>query len=366
MKSEDTNKSTSSPASADGRSRSDSQDGGIPDLFGAPVAPVPRSPSPARKRSARRALAICLCGALDELASQYARLAATHGLPTPATYGRRYGGSQPSAALNESLVNRLRERLPKHGSPEFRHRWESSATVLGLPSYQLRALGRRTGDSDSGGMLGAWPTPQNRETGGGEYRDSDKILARWKKGHQHNLSEAAKLAAWPSPRANKWGAPDSHGKTPKPMANWPTPRSTDANKGVRSDKGAVRENMRTKGPDLCTMAKLATWATPTANDDNKSVETHLAMKPRMGERDGTGAKRTAITSLQVQAKTALASGPTTTPSHAATDGTTGRKNTGALRPGHSLWLQGFPATWLDCGQSGTPSSPSSPPSSSKP
>lgn len=44
------------------------------------------------------------------------------------------------------------------------------------------------------------------------------------------------------------------------------------------------------------------WPTPVANDDNKSPEAHLAMKKRMGERDGTGANRTAITSLQVMAK----------------------------------------------------------------
>jgi len=50
------------------------------------------------------------------------------------------------------------------------------------------------------------------------------------------------------------------------------------------------------------------WPTPVANDDNKSVEAHLAMKQRMGERDGTGANRTAITSLQVTAK--LAAWPT--------------------------------------------------------
>ena len=50
------------------------------------------------------------------------------------------------------------------------------------------------------------------------------------------------------------------------------------------------------------------WPTPVANDDNKTPEAHLAMKKRMGERDGTGANRTAITSLQVTAK--LASWPT--------------------------------------------------------
>lgn len=44
------------------------------------------------------------------------------------------------------------------------------------------------------------------------------------------------------------------------------------------------------------------WPTPVANDDNKTPAAHLAMKLRMGERDGTGANRTAITSLQVAAK----------------------------------------------------------------
>jgi hypothetical protein len=41
------------------------------------------------------------------------------------------------------------------------------------------------------------------------------------------------------------------------------------------------------------------WPTPVARDDNKTPEAHLAMKRRMGERDGSGANRTAITSLQV-------------------------------------------------------------------
>jgi len=46
----------------------------------------------------------------------------------------------------------------------------------------------------------------------------------------------------------------------------------------------------------------SSWPTATAQDDNKSPEAHLAMKWRMGERDGTHANRTAITSLQVAVK----------------------------------------------------------------
>lgn len=50
------------------------------------------------------------------------------------------------------------------------------------------------------------------------------------------------------------------------------------------------------------------WPTPVSNDDNKSPEAHLAMKQRMG------GNRTAITSLQVLAKTFPAGWPTTTAS----------------------------------------------------
>jgi hypothetical protein len=78
----------------------------------------------------------------------------------------------------------------------------------------------------------------------------------------------------------------------------------------------AREN---RGASLAIDAVLAGWATPVANDDNKSVEAHLAMKQRMGERDGTGANRTAITSLQVQAKTVLTTGQMSSTSPAPTE-----------------------------------------------
>lgn len=69
------------------------------------------------------------------------------------------------------------------------------------------------------------------------------------------------------------------------------------------------------------------WPTPTAQPDNKTPEAHLAMKRRMGERDGTGANRTAITDLQVMAK-ALSTWPTPQ----ASDGVGGK----TPRPGVSL------------------------------
>jgi hypothetical protein len=137
---------------------------------------------------------------------------------------------------------------------------------------------------------------------------------------------------------------------------WPSPVSWDAwtpSTQASAEREWGKSNLRGVGA-------IAGWPTPVANDDNKSIEAHLAMKKRMGERDGSNANRTAITSLQVAAQLAgwptpdaqamnvgadpqkQASGPPATSSPAST------AKRGALNPFFSLWLQGFPATWLDC------------------
>lgn len=171
-------------------------------------------------------------------------------------------------------------------------------------------------------------------------------------------------------------------------SGWPTPDAQDF--GSRDNRWQERrEEIRAKcingngfGLTLGMAASLAGWPTPVADDDNKTPETHLAMKQRMGERDGTGANRTAITSLQVMAQlagwgtasardgkdagaafendpsmvpvaarlprqaAALASGPPSTSSPAGTASPDGAR---VLNPGHSAWLMGYPLSWLKCG-----------------
>jgi hypothetical protein len=48
--------------------------------------------------------------------------------------------------------------------------------------------------------------------------------------------------------------------------SWPPPTASLADKGVRSEEGAIREAMRNHGPDLAAVAALAGWPTTTAQD----------------------------------------------------------------------------------------------------
>jgi hypothetical protein len=89
---------------------------------------------------------------------------------------------------------------------------------------------------------------------------------------------------------------------------WLSPTKDDAGREGSQEWAERWANIPTCQQRLRTQVRMADgqapWPTPVANDDNKSVEAHLAMKKRMGERDGTGANRTAITSLAVTAKLA--------------------------------------------------------------
>ena len=209
MTSEDTPKFICSPALEAGLTDSGSPDGPTTDLFGRQAVPAHRSALRGDRLTAQRAKAACLCGALDELATQYAQTAAMRGLPMPATYGRKSGGWQPSDALNESLVSRLRALLPLNGSPEYALRWKSSATLLGLPIYRLRASERRKSDSAYGG----WPTPQSHDTALG---DPKRVHRHGTEHGGRDLNDWAAAAGWATPAARDWRS-DRSQKTDEEM-----------------------------------------------------------------------------------------------------------------------------------------------------
>ena len=320
MTSGDTTKSISSQESEAGPSPS-SEPNGATDLFGQPLAPARPSRSQASVQAAQAAKARTLCGALDELAKRYARSAASRGLPTPATYGRRYGDSPRNADLDRSWVSRLREALRLPGSPLYRHRLKSSATPLGRVVYQLRSSALPTSDSGYGG----WRTPQ----ADGDRGAHVTIHAR----SQLNLN--SQVAGWASPTArdgrSEIGTPEmmrrrQERRQGKPLSKqvlmgWGTPRI--GNHGGhgnpdRVDDGKARLEDQVHGT---TMG----WASPRATDADKNVRSH------------EGAEAEANNDLGTTASLSRASSETDDESTAPS----------LLNPAFSLWLMGFPTGWLD-------------------
>ena len=153
--SKDTSKSTCSPESVAGRKGSGLQAGQQTNLFGQSLAPAPHSRLQDTPQSAQAAKADVLCGALDELVTQYARTAKTHGLPMPGTYGRKHGDLSRTYDQARSLANRLQVLMGSGGSPLYRLRWKFSAMPLSGWICRLRASGRRISGKDFSG----WPTP---------------------------------------------------------------------------------------------------------------------------------------------------------------------------------------------------------------
>jgi len=136
-------------------------------------------------------------------------------------YGQRGSISSESAALQSSLVSKLRARMASLGSTLFTLTWKVRVTPSLRSIYALRASALRT----SGNGCGSWPTP----------------MAGTPK--QKNYNEA--------------GNTDSSRKTVALLTHWPTPKAND-------DTGAKIPPGRQGGVSLKDAAMMTFWPTPNA------------------------------------------------------------------------------------------------------
>ena len=169
LKTSGTDKPTSSPASAAGRSRFASPVSQMALAFGRGAAPVSRSAGPG-----------------DDAGSRM-----------NATYGPNGSASSKSAALQSSLESRLRLAMASCGSTLFSLTWRASVTPARRRICVLLASGRRTSDSGST----SWPT-STRMDGQSSARHGGYMKA----GHSGTtLLDAARLAPWATPVSTELG-----------------------------------------------------------------------------------------------------------------------------------------------------------------
>ncbi len=215
------------------------------------------------------------------------------GSMTPAISGPSGSVSSASARLQSSLESKLKQRFGTAGSTLFNQTWKEKATPSGLRYWAHTASARRTSDSGSG----SWPTPCGQDgPNGGPAQGLDRLpgaasaawptttrdwkstasnmhgqnarplnevarLATWPtprvatnggygngdlamSGANCRLEDTAQIAAWSSPRANKWGFPDAHGSQETPLASWPTPLVGSTNPAAHNQiSGQYRKAM---------------------------------------------------------------------------------------------------------------------------
>jgi len=214
------------------------------------------------------------------------------------------------------LASRLKARFGTGGSTEYVQTWKQKATPLGRSYWAHTASARRTSDSDSTG----WPTP---DTG------REESLKSWR----------GRLERMKGRHPDKGGM-GSTGPLhiAAQLAGWPTPTATEQKE---SSEAKVARGAHA-GLNLSVAARYAGWVTPSVFDatNRNTPETFAA---RQEANANTGGK-TAAKDLAVQAQLTPGPTPSSSPAGTGSGGAPPR-----LNPAFSLWLMGFPPSWMTSG-----------------
>jgi hypothetical protein len=278
---------------------------------------------------------------------------------------------------------------------------------MGSPESYLRRKGRKADgavtDLGAAAQLVGWPTTTGRDAIGsrrhgymndGKDRAAERPQRETLTGHAGTtLTDAALLAAWPTPAATELGNSLESYQAMTHLAQaaqmvtapWRTPLDDDANNatrdsGFKSLVSQVRLAAEWVSPQaadahgsgahqhtasLCKQARTASWPTPNTPSGGRSVDpsqmsatgltpdgrkhtvslehvakfagwpTPMAGTPGTATYSGT----TDSDSARITRDLVQPSGPTVTGSPAST------AKRGRLNAAHSRWLQGYPVVW---------------------
>ena len=280
------------------------------------------------------------CGPSHVPVSRFRALDADRELPTNATSGLLFSSSSPSYDLQCCLESRLRAALDVNGSPEYALTWKSWDMPAGLPICALRALPRRTSASASTSLPAGWPTPtanddnktpaahlamKERMGGGRKAITSLQVMAKM-------------VAGWPTPKAERGDQDTTYARgnpTLARVAGWSTPTANDV-----TQKRYTRDQGDPDRPRPTNFGLLAGWPTPNAIPESRGGlqrNPEAALKRR---------EQGHMLNLDDAATLAGWQSPTTGATLSGSNAPiqTGRES-GALSPEFSRWLQGFPRIW---------------------
>jgi hypothetical protein len=302
---------------------------------------------PGRKNPVPNVVAESLYHMLSEQGFSAARIAATTGMQIDGTCGRSFTGSSESAALAQSLANRLEDVTGRLGATLYKQRWSLKVTPSGVSLLQHVASVRRTSDND---FIG-WPTPATRDFKSETATDEFNVK-RWKHTRGKPLSAVSTLTGWTAPAATdaeRGGTMTERMSGSSlvqlsPLAGWPTCMANDA---TGSKYTYSRGNHDTPTLKLPGTVELTGWSTPAASDGNGGKRPHP--NTTMTGKHPTGRK--VNMGLASQAHLGFLK---TTPARLTvfgellTGSSAGMENGGQLRPEHSRWLLGLPPEWDAC------------------
>lgn len=213
------------------------------------------------------------CGRVVALVSLSARQAKAMGLLTSGTYGRPSSGSSASVALQESLVSKLRERLPTAGGMMWPQIWRGAVTPAQRRYCQLAVLASRTEGTD----CGLWHTPRSVMIVETPENFRARMNSKRPGDRKDGLPNLAVQALWATPNTmdgmdcrspeamhrmmqeqRKGRSGPSNLREQVNPAMWPTPCST-------ATKGACHPPGKQGGMNLHTLVKFPGFIAQTEN-----------------------------------------------------------------------------------------------------